>query len=60
MLIERIQIGGFAQIRKQQKALLEVLRKDLGHVHSGFGKETRYAHERPAVLLVGRRVHCDE
>ncbi len=60
MLVERVQVSRAAQIREQQKALFEILRMDFGHVHAGFGKEMCDMHERPAVLLVGRRVHYDE
>src|SRR5206468_579266 len=52
--------SGAAQIREQQKALIEILRLNLGNVNPGFGEDTRDVHELPAVLTVGRRVHRDE
>src|SRR6266850_353693 len=59
-LVERIQVGRVAQIRKQKKTLFKILRVDRRHVHARGGEQARNMNERSAVLLVGRRVHRDE
>ncbi len=57
--VERLQVGGGAEIGEQQEARCEVLRQDLGRVHAGRAQQGGDVDERPAVLLVGRSVHDD-
>jgi hypothetical protein len=54
-----LQVGRAAEIREQQKALLEILRQDFGHMYSRLLKKRRNVDEGPAVFLVGRGVHDD-
>ncbi len=56
---QRLQEGLRAEVRQQQEALGEVLGHDLGRVEAPAAQQPRDGHERPAILLLRRRVHHD-
>ena len=58
--VERVEIGGGAEIGEQQEAVLEIVREHPRCVHAGGSEQRRDGDVRPAILVRRRRVHRDE
>ena len=57
--LEGLQVGGRAEVREQQEALVEVVREHFGHVGAGGAEEPGHVQPGAHVFLAGGRVHDD-
>ena len=57
--MQRGEVGGGAEVGEQQKALLQILRQYRRRIEAGLAQQVRDLDERPAVLLLRRRIHDD-